>query len=180
MLRRLAFCLALLGPISVAPLVAPTSAVAQTAVQLTADERAGLEARVAEINGYVDAGQFEAMADLISPRLLSTLAEHFGVDEVEARAGIRAGGQRVMSSVTIIEYEMDVDGARAFVTPDGSRRYALVDLSTVMEAEGTPHPSRYAQLGLRRRGGLVHHGRQRASPGRHPSPGLSRVRGRDV
>ena len=136
MFRSLAFCLALLGTLAVAPLLAPTPAVAQTAVRLTADERAGLEARVAEMTGYVDAGRFYAMMELIPPRLFSTLAEHFGVDEAEARVGIRAGFQQMMSSVTIIEYEFDVDDARAFVTPDGSRRYAFVDLTMLVEDEG--------------------------------------------
>ena len=49
MFRRLALCLALLGPLAVAPLVTPTSAVAQTAVQLTADERAYVDGYHADV-----------------------------------------------------------------------------------------------------------------------------------
>lgn len=135
MFRRLALCLALLGPLAAVALVAPTSAAAQTAVQLTADERAGLEARVAEMTGYVDAGQFEAIMDFLPPRLLSTIAEHFGVDEAEARAATKASVREVMSSVTIVQYDIDVDGAQAFVTPDGSRRYVTFDLTMLMEVE---------------------------------------------
>ncbi|MFW2341137.1 hypothetical protein [Brevundimonas sp.] len=137
MVHRLVLWLALLAPVAAAPLIVPAPAVAQTAVQLTADERAGLEARAAETTRLVDAGQFGAMTDLIPPPLLSTLAGQYGVDEAEARVAIRAGFQRMMSSITILEYVFHVDGARAFVTPDGSRRYALVDLTTLMEAEGT-------------------------------------------
>lgn len=136
MFRRLALCLALLGPLAVAPLVTPTSAVAQTAVQLTADERAGLEARVAEIAGYVDTGRFEVLVELLPPRIIPTIAEHFGVDEAQARAESKDTARTVMSSVTIIKYEIDTDDARAFVTPNGSRRYVLIDISMLMEAEG--------------------------------------------
>ncbi|MDP3401281.1 MAG: hypothetical protein Q8R97_09190 [Brevundimonas sp.] len=118
--------------------VAAAPALAQDAPKatLSAADRAGLEARIDQMNAMVEAGQYSAMIEFLPPKVLHTIAETFGATADEAREASRLVVDEVMSQVTIIDYHIDLAGAETFVTPDGSRPYVVFDLSMLMETQG--------------------------------------------
>lgn len=115
---------------------------------LSAADRAGLDARVDQMNGMVEAGQFSAMIEFLPPKVLQTIADAFGVTADEAREASRMVVDEVMSQVTIVDYHIDLAGAETFLTPDGSRLYVIFDISMLMETQGIRVKSVSANLGF--------------------------------
>lgn len=103
---------------------------------LSAADRAGLDARIDQMNGMVEAGQFSAMIEFLPPKVLQTIADAFGVTADEARDASRMVVDEVMSQVAIVDYHIDLAGAETFRTPDGSRLYVIFDISMLMETQG--------------------------------------------
>lgn len=103
---------------------------------LSASDRAGLDARIDQMSGMIEAGQFSAMIEFLPPKVLQTIADTYGVTADEAREASRQMVDELMSQVTIVEYDVDLAGAETFVTPDGSRQYVVLDLNMVMETQG--------------------------------------------
>jgi tape measure domain-containing protein len=118
--------------------LAAAPALAQDAPKatLSAADRAGLDARIDQLNGMVEAGQFSAMIEFLPPKVLQTIADTFGVTADEARDASRQMVDELMSQVTILAFDIDRAGAETFVTPDGSRQYVVLDLTMLMETQG--------------------------------------------
>ncbi len=118
--------------------LAPAPALAQDAPKatLSAADRAGLDARIDQMNGMVEAGQYSAMIEFLPPKVLQTIADTFGVTADEARAASLLAVDELMSQVTILAFDIDRAGAETFVTPDGSRQYVILNLSMLMETQG--------------------------------------------
>lgn len=131
-LLMIAMVLALGSGLATAPALAQD---APKATLSTAD-RAGLDARIDQMSGMIEAGQFSAMIEFLPPKVLQTIADTYGVTADEAREASRQMVDELMSQVTIVEYDVDLAGAETFVTPDGSRQYVVLDLNMVMETQG--------------------------------------------
>jgi len=118
--------------------LAAAPALAQDAPKatLSAADRAGLDARIDQLNGMVEAGQFSAMIEFLPPKVLQTIADTFGVTADEAIEASRQMVDEVMNQVTIVAFDIDRVGGRTFVTPDGSRQYVILDLNMLMETQG--------------------------------------------
>lgn len=114
----------------------PTLAQDTPKATLSAADRAGLDARIDQMNDMVEAGQFSAMIEFLPPKVLQTIADTFGVTADEAIEASRQMVDELMSQVTIVEYTIDLAGAETFVTPDGSRQYVILDLNMLMETQG--------------------------------------------
>lgn len=100
------------------------------------EETAGLAVLVAELQRLVDSGDFAALVEVLPPRVLVTIADTFGLTVEETVQASRQAATELMGSVTLVEYRIDLDGARAFLTPDGSRAYVVLTLYMTMEANG--------------------------------------------
>jgi len=118
--------------------LAAAPALAQEAPKATLSDadRAGLEARIDQLNGMIEAGQYSATIEFLPPKVLQTIADTFGITADEAREASRQAVDELMSQVTIIDYDIDLAGAETFVTPDGSRPYVILNLSMLMETQG--------------------------------------------
>ena len=118
--------------------LAAAPALAQDAPKatLSAADRAGLDARIDQLIGMVEAGQYSAMIEFLPPKVVQTIADTFGVTADEAIEASRQMVDEVMSQVTILAFDIDRAGARTFVTPDGSRQYVILDLNMLMETQG--------------------------------------------
>ena len=118
--------------------LAAAPALAQDAPKatLSAADRAGLDARIDQLIGMVEAGQYSAMIEFLPPKVVQTIADTFGVTADAAIEASRQMVDEVMSQVTILAFDIDRAGARTFVTPDGSRQYVILDLNMLMETQG--------------------------------------------
>lgn len=128
----LAMVLALGSGLAAAPALAQDAPKAT----LSAADRAGLDARIDQLNGMVEAGQFSAMIEFLPPKVLQTIADTFGITADEAREASVQAVDELMSQVTILAFDIDRAGAETFVTPDGSRQYVVLDLTMLMETQG--------------------------------------------
>lgn len=131
-LLMIAMVLALGSGLAAAPVLAQDAPKAT----LSASDRAGLNARIDQLNGMVEAGQFSAMIEFLPPKVLQTIADTFGVTADEAREASLLAVDEIMSEVTILAFDIDRAGAETFVTPDGSRQYVVLDLTILMEIQG--------------------------------------------
>ena len=118
--------------------LAAAPALAQDAPKatLSAADRACLDARIDQLIGIVEAGQYSAMIEFLPPKVVQTIADTFGVTADEAIEASRQMVDAGMSQGTILAFDIDRAGARTFVTPDGSRQYVILDLNMLMETQG--------------------------------------------
>ncbi len=131
-LAMFAMVLALGSGLAAAPVLAQDAPKAT----LSAADRAGLDARIDQLNGIVEAGQFSAMIEFLPPKVLQTIADTYGATVEEAQNASREMVDELMSQVAILAFDIDRAGAQTFVTPDGSRQYVVLDLTMLMETQG--------------------------------------------
>lgn len=131
--------------------LAAAPALAQDAPKatLSAADRAGLNARIDQLNGMVEAGQFSAMIEFLPPRVLQTIADTYGVTAEEALEASREAVDELMAQVTIVAFDIDLAGAETFITPDGSRQYVVLDLHMLMAMEGIQVKARSPNLAFK-------------------------------
>lgn len=105
---------------------------------IDASDRAEVQAAVDRYAAVFAAGDYGALVDLtMSPALMGHFQRTFGATEAQIRDGVTDVMSQVMSGgVTLIEHRMDVAGAVAAVTPDGSRAYLLIPTTTLMDIQG--------------------------------------------
>lgn len=107
------------------------------AQEVTAADRARIEARIDILEQALAGGDFAASMDVTPPALRAALASRFGVTEAEMRAAVAAAMGPMMAEVTFVSYEMDVPGAAVRTTPVGGRTYLMIPTTTVMDVEET-------------------------------------------
>lgn len=112
-----------------------TPALAQ---EIDATDRIEAQAAVDRFGAVFASGDYAALFDLtVSPGLMAHFQRTFGATEAQIREAVVSGMAQAMGGgVTIVEHTMDVAGASAAVTPDGSRGYLLIPTTTLMEVEG--------------------------------------------
>lgn len=131
-LAMIAMVMALGSGLAAAPALAQDAPTAT----LSAADRAGLDARIDQMNAMVEAGQYSAMIEFLPPKVLQTIADTYGATVEEATEASREMVDELMSQVTILAFDIDRAGAETFVTPDGSRQYVVLDLNMLMETQG--------------------------------------------
>jgi hypothetical protein len=107
------------------------------AQEVTAADRAQIEARIDILEQTLAAGDFAASLDVIPPRLRAALARRFGVTETELRRSMAEAMAPITDQVTFVSYEMDVSGAAVHTTPTGDRTYLMIPTTTVMDVKDT-------------------------------------------
>ena len=106
------------------------------AQKITDNQRAALEARVADFSAIMTDGD---MADLLAytpPPVRATLVEMSGLDEAQLVEAMRAAMGAAMQGTTIDDFSMDVAAATVEETPNGSRTYVLIPTATDITVEG--------------------------------------------
>jgi len=111
-------------------------------------DRAKVEARVADLNRMMAAGDMAGAMDVVPPRLFQTIAARAGVSEAEFRAAMREMIAAQMQSVSLVSYNMDMAAATPIRTPDDARTYLLIPTMTVMEVNGQRVKSTTSTLAL--------------------------------
>lgn len=104
--------------------------------EITDDQRAALEARVAEFSATMTDGDMADLLGYTPPPVRATLAEMSGMDEAQLVEAMRAAMDAAMQGATIEGFSMDVDAATVEETPDGSRAFVLIPTTTDVAVEG--------------------------------------------
>ena len=105
------------------------------AQEVTADDRARIEARIDTLEHALDGGDLAATLDVTPPALRAALARRLGVTEAEMRRLMAEAMGPTMAEVTFVSYEMDVPGAAIRTTPVGGRTYLMIPTTTVMDVK---------------------------------------------
>lgn len=105
------------------------------AQEVTAADRAQVEARIDILERALAGGDFAASLDVTPPALRAALARRFGITEAEMRTLVAEAMAPMMADVTFVSYEMDVPGAAIRTTPDGGRTYLMIPTTTVMDVK---------------------------------------------
>jgi hypothetical protein len=102
----------------------------------SADDRAKVEARIAQLDAEISKGNLASALDVVPPRLLRTMAERTGASEADIKAAVREMVAAQMQSISIVSFDMDLKAAEPQKSADGTRTYLLIPTVTVMEAAG--------------------------------------------
>lgn len=122
---------ALLAALAVAGLC--VASVPASAQSFSDADRAGVEARIAQLDGIVSSGDLAGAIEVVPPVLFRTIAERAGATEAQLLAAMREMIRTQLSGVTVVDYEMDLGAATPTLTPDGSDTYLLIPTTTVLE-----------------------------------------------
>ncbi len=133
--------------VAVTAICVSTFAGIAAARELTASERDGLKAQVAEFNEAMGALNFDVIGATIPPKVLSHIAKTAGVPEDQLKQAIGAQMKQALAAVKIDDFSMDLDKAEYRATPDGTP-YALVPTVTRMNASGAKMEASSSTLAL--------------------------------
>lgn len=104
------------------------------AQDLAAEDRAAIEARIAQFDAAMAEADFGGLYAYLPPAIRAHMAEQLGVPEGELDALIRSSVGDLFADVTVSEFGMDLDAATFQDTPDGARTYGLIPTVTVMSS----------------------------------------------
>jgi len=105
------------------------------AQEVTAADRAQVEARVDILEQALAGGDFAASLDVTPPALRAALARRLGITEAEMRVLMAEAMGSMMADVTFVSYQMDVPGAAVRATPVGGRTYLMIPTTTVIDVK---------------------------------------------
>jgi hypothetical protein len=101
----------------------------------TAEERAGLLARVSAFETAMRDKNYAAMVDGIPPRMMELIAKNAGATPVQVRAASTQAISAAMAQVEFVSFGMDVNKAELGEGTDGAP-YALLPTVTVLSVAG--------------------------------------------
>ena len=110
-------------------LVATLLAGAAVAQPLDAEARAALDARIAQFEAALDAGDARTAGEVVPPKMLAVMAERFGLEPAQLLDLMAAEMAQTMQDVTVETYDMDMEAATTGVTPTG-RAYMIIPTTT--------------------------------------------------
>ena len=102
---------------------------------LTEVESAALGTTVAAFDAAVGNGDFEAIIEIIPPRMIEHIADEAKVPVDELLAALKTQIDEVFATVELVSFGMDAENAEQRELADGSP-YVLIPTTTVMEADG--------------------------------------------
>ena len=111
------------------------AAPAAHARDVTEADREAIDARIAELDGYMEAGDMGAVSEVVPPAIFETMAAELDLSVDELLAAMTQAMEQMMTQVEIVSFEMRPEGVEGRDTASG-RPYLLVPTETVMRAEG--------------------------------------------
>lgn len=106
------------------------------AQDVTDEDRAAIEARIAQFDDAMGQGDMAALFGYMPPKLMAYIAEQAGVPVEGLEDAVRAQLDAAMATVTVDEFGMDLDAATFQETPEGGRTYGLIPTTTTMTVDG--------------------------------------------
>jgi len=100
---------------------------------LTDAEKAGLADTVASFDAAMRANDMETVLGTLPPKMLTAMAEQFGISVDELKIAAAEQSKLAMESVTLVSFSMDVANAKHDELADGTN-YALIATEAVMDA----------------------------------------------
>ncbi len=101
------------------------------AAELTADQQAGLEARVASFDAAMRVSDMAGILGVIPPAVLDQIASDHGVTTEALIASAQEQIDEALKSITLESFSMDLAAAEVADFADGSK-YVMIPTETVM------------------------------------------------
>ncbi len=99
---------------------------------LQADHTA-IEGRIAAFDKMMKEGRTGDSLEFVSPHLLNTTAQKFGVSASELKAFVAEQIATITKNVKFVSFRMNLNAGTVGVTPDKARQYVLIPTETVIE-----------------------------------------------
>lgn len=114
----------------------------------SAQDRAAVEARIAELDAVVSTGDIAGAVEVVPPRMLRQIASNAGVSENQLLDMIRQQSASISAGMEIESFDIDLDGAPPQLTPNGRREYLLLPTTSVIAMGGQTVRSTTSTLAL--------------------------------
>ncbi|WP_296074441.1 hypothetical protein [uncultured Agrobacterium sp.] len=118
-----------------------------SAREITAEEKADLQAQIARFETALKQGDFDLVGASVPPKVLQHIATKAGVDVATLRSAMQTQMQIALASVKFLDFDMDVDKAAYKQAPDGTP-YVLVPSRSLMETQGQKIEAKTSTLAL--------------------------------
>lgn len=109
--------------------------------ELTADERAGLQARVDSFEAAFERGDMDAVFTVIPPGILAATSETYDLTEAQVLAAMKQALGEAMKTASIEEYRIDLAAATVGETSEG-RVYVLIPTTAYIRRDGQAEAQR--------------------------------------
>jgi hypothetical protein len=102
------------------------------AAELTPDQQAGLDARIASFDAAMRESDMAGILGVIPPAVLTQIATNYGVTSEDLVTSAQQQIDEALKSISIVSFGMDSSGAEAVEIGDGSI-YVMIPTETVMD-----------------------------------------------
>lgn len=102
------------------------------AAELTPDQQAGLEARIASFDNAMRTSDMTGILGVIPPAVLTQIATNYGVTSADLVASAQEQIDEALKSIAIESFGMDLAAAEAIDLADGTT-YVMIPTETVMD-----------------------------------------------